>query len=149
ICVEPKEMAMPRIAAMHQPQEMRFAMAMAPSTMTRMMAMGVSQARMFASRAVAPVMNGDADWAAAISGTVSRQSIRIEHAVRRCILIGNIVELPSSLERCRALLLDAKRCRSHLGGYGITRGDAGRIGATRESVTMRMLHAGHARCVCC
>src|SRR5213082_1113802 len=36
------------------------AMAMAPSTMTRMIAMGVSQARMFVCSAVAPVRKGDA-----------------------------------------------------------------------------------------
>ena len=34
--VAPKEIAIPKIAAMHQPQEIRFAIAMAPSTMTRM-----------------------------------------------------------------------------------------------------------------
>ena len=39
---------------MHQPQEIRFAIAMAPSTMTRMTATGVSQARMFVCSAVAP-----------------------------------------------------------------------------------------------
>ena len=46
ICGAPKEIAIPKIAAMHQPQEMRFAIAMPPSTMTRMTATGVSQARM-------------------------------------------------------------------------------------------------------
>src|SRR6266446_4820588 len=60
ICGAPKEIAMPKIAATHQPQEMRFAMAMAPSTMMRMIAMGVSQARMFVCSAVAPVRKGDA-----------------------------------------------------------------------------------------
>ena len=40
IWVAPKETAMPKIAAMHQPQEIRFAIAMAPSTMTRMIATG-------------------------------------------------------------------------------------------------------------
>ena len=47
---------------MAQPHEIRFAIAMPPSTMTRMMAMGVSQARMFDWSAVAPVRNGDV-WA--------------------------------------------------------------------------------------
>ena len=50
---------MPKIAAMHQPHEIRFAMAMAPSTMTRMTATGVSQARMFVWSDVAPVMKGE------------------------------------------------------------------------------------------
>src|SRR5580704_7571795 len=45
ICGAPKEIAIPKIAAMHQPQEMRFAIAMPPKTMTRMIATGVSQAR--------------------------------------------------------------------------------------------------------
>ena len=51
---------MPKIAAIHQPQEIRFAMAMAPSTMTRITATGVSQASMLVCSAVAPVMNGEA-----------------------------------------------------------------------------------------
>jgi hypothetical protein len=52
-------MAIPKIAPIHHPHEMRFAMAMPPNTMTRMIAIGVSHARMFVSRAVAPVRNGD------------------------------------------------------------------------------------------
>ena len=48
---------------MHHPHDIRFAIAMPPSTMTRMMAMGVSQARMLVCRAVAPVMKGDVDCA--------------------------------------------------------------------------------------
>jgi hypothetical protein len=39
---------------------MRFAMAMAPRIITRMIATGVSHARIFVWSAVAPVMNGDA-----------------------------------------------------------------------------------------
>src|SRR5205823_5023850 len=62
ICGAPKEIAIPRIAAMHQPQEMRFAIAMAPRTMTRMTATGVSHARRLVSSAVAPVRKGEA-WA--------------------------------------------------------------------------------------
>jgi len=53
-------MATPRMVPMHHPQESRFAIAMAPSTITKMMAMGVSQATMLACKAVAPVINGDA-----------------------------------------------------------------------------------------
>jgi hypothetical protein len=60
ICGAPKAIAMPNMAAMHQPQEIRFAMAMAPSTMRRMIAIGVSQARILDWRAVAPVRNGEA-----------------------------------------------------------------------------------------
>src|SRR6185312_15739346 len=67
ICGAPKAMAIPRMAPIHQPQEMRFAMAMPPSTITRMIAMGVSHARMLVSRAVAPVRKGEA-WANAGSG---------------------------------------------------------------------------------
>src|SRR6266480_4254059 len=59
ICGAPKAIAIPRIAPMHQPQDMRFAIAMAPSAITRMTAIGVSQARMLVCRAVAPVMNGE------------------------------------------------------------------------------------------
>ena len=55
---------------MHQPQDMRAAMAMAPSTMTRMIAIGVSHARMLVCSAVAPVMNGEADCASARSGAL-------------------------------------------------------------------------------
>src|SRR5437763_1219333 len=64
----PKEIAIPRIAAMHQPQEMRLAIAMPPSTMTRITATGVSHARILVCRAVAPVMNGEAACARAGSG---------------------------------------------------------------------------------
>ena len=46
ICGAPKAMAMPRIAPMHHPHERRFAIAIPPSTMTRMIATGVSHARM-------------------------------------------------------------------------------------------------------
>src|SRR5271169_3162530 len=44
---------------MNQPQEARPAIARPPATMTRMMAMGVSHARMFVCREVAPVKNGE------------------------------------------------------------------------------------------
>src|SRR6202040_3167278 len=40
ICGAPKEIAIPKIAAMHQPQEIRFAIAMPPKTMTKMIATG-------------------------------------------------------------------------------------------------------------
>jgi hypothetical protein len=46
---------------------MRFAIAIAPNTMMRMIATGVSQARMFVCSAVAPVRKGDA-CASAIFG---------------------------------------------------------------------------------
>jgi hypothetical protein len=60
ICGAPKAIAIPKIAAMHHAQEIRFAIAMAPKTMTRIMATGVSQARMFVCSAFAPVKNGEA-----------------------------------------------------------------------------------------
>jgi len=60
---------------MAQPQEIRFAIAMAPSTMTRMMAMGVSQARMFDSSAVAPVRKGEV-WASTGVQTASAVCFR-------------------------------------------------------------------------
>src|SRR5580698_3481849 len=60
ICGAPKPMAIPRIAPMHQPQLIRFAIAMPPSTITRMMATGVSQASMLVCSELAPVMNGEA-----------------------------------------------------------------------------------------
>src|SRR5256885_13521250 len=66
ICGAPKAIAIPRIAPRHQPQDMRFAIAMAPSAITRMTAIGVSQARMLVCRAVAPVMNGELCASAAI-----------------------------------------------------------------------------------
>src|SRR5690349_11259369 len=60
ICGAPNAIAMPRIAPMHQPHDIRFAMAIPPNTMIRMMATGVSQARRLVCKAVAPVMKGDA-----------------------------------------------------------------------------------------
>src|SRR5258708_39831288 len=53
-------MAIPKIAPKHHPHETRFAIAMPPSTMTRMMATGVSHARMLVCKELAPVMKGDA-----------------------------------------------------------------------------------------
>src|ERR1700727_965114 len=60
ICGAPKPMAIPRIAPMHHPQLIRFAIAIPPSTITRMMATGVSQASMLVCSELAPVMNGEA-----------------------------------------------------------------------------------------
>src|ERR1700689_4224407 len=76
ICGAPKAMAMPRMAAIHQPHDMRFAMAMAPSTITRITALGVSHASMFDCRAVAPVMNGEDAWASTGSGELARSANR-------------------------------------------------------------------------
>src|ERR1022692_1545441 len=59
ICGAPKMMAIPTIAAIGQPHEMRLAIAMIPKAMTRMTAMGVAHARMFVCRALAPVRKGD------------------------------------------------------------------------------------------
>jgi hypothetical protein len=60
ICGAPNAIAIPKSAAMHHPHDMRFAIAMPPSTITRMIAIGVSQARMFVWREFAPVKKGDA-----------------------------------------------------------------------------------------
>ena len=59
ICGAPKMTAMPSIAPMGQPQEIRLVMAMSPSTITRMTAIGVAQARILVCSDVAPVMNGE------------------------------------------------------------------------------------------
>src|SRR5580704_16912316 len=53
-------MAIPRIANRQYPHDIRFAIAMPPSTMTKIIATGVSQARIFVCRELAPVMNGEA-----------------------------------------------------------------------------------------
>src|SRR5258707_1479659 len=53
-------MAIPKIAPIHHPHDIRFAMAMPPSTITRMMATGVSHARMLVCKELAPVMKGEA-----------------------------------------------------------------------------------------
>jgi len=60
ICGAPNAIAIPKIAPIAQPHEIRFAIAKAPSAMTKITAIGVSHAKMFACRAVAPVKNGDA-----------------------------------------------------------------------------------------
>jgi hypothetical protein len=59
---------------MHHPHDIRFAIAIPPSTITRMMATGVSQASMFVCSDVAPVMNGDV-CASANSGIKYQQAI--------------------------------------------------------------------------
>src|ERR1017187_9725944 len=59
-----------RISVLPQFSTMRFAMAIAPSAMTRITAIGVSHARILVCNAIAPVMNGE-DWAEASSGSVS------------------------------------------------------------------------------
>src|SRR5437764_5372892 len=103
ICCAPKAIAIPRIAPRHQPQDIRLAIAMAPSAITRMMAIGVSQARRLVCRAVAPVRNGElcasagigaqatSAAAAARQGSVGRMqarymaaSLRLAHAARAC-----------------------------------------------------------------
>src|SRR4029077_16874950 len=72
ICGAPKAIAMPKIAARHHPQDTRFAIASAPSTITRIIAIGVSQAMMLLCSAVAPVMKGEpCACAAARTGTAS------------------------------------------------------------------------------
>ena len=60
ICGAPNAIAIPMIAPMHQPQDIRLAIAMPPNTMMRMTATGVSQARMLVCSELAPVKNGEA-----------------------------------------------------------------------------------------
>src|ERR1700693_2596253 len=50
---------MPRIAPIHQPQDIRFAIAIPPRTMIKITAIGVSHAMMLLCRAVAPVRKGE------------------------------------------------------------------------------------------
>src|SRR4029077_17296884 len=71
ICGAQKAIAMPKIAARHHPQDTRFAMAIAPSTITRITAVGGSRAMIWACSAVAPVMKGEPCCAAARTGTAS------------------------------------------------------------------------------
>src|SRR3984893_18178578 len=89
ICGAPNAIAIPRIAPMHHPHDIRFAIAMAPSTITRMTAMGVSHARMFVCSAVAPVMNGEL-WACASSGAQARSA---PAAARRCAVLTEAVSI--------------------------------------------------------
>src|SRR6266446_1756250 len=89
ICGAPKAIAIPRIAPRHHPQDRRLAIAMAPSTITRMTAMGVNHARMFVCSAVAPVMNGEL-WACASSGAQAR---RAPAAARRCAVVTEAVSI--------------------------------------------------------
>src|SRR6266404_1419489 len=53
-------MATTKIAARQQTHDIRFAIAMPPNTMIKMMATGVSHARILVCSEVAPVRNGDA-----------------------------------------------------------------------------------------
>src|SRR6202044_3969475 len=82
ICGAPKPIAIPKIAPIHHPQDIRFAIAIPPRTITRMMATGVNQARRLVCNAVAPVMNGEA-WAIARSGVAVRMMVN-NSGSRRC-----------------------------------------------------------------
>jgi hypothetical protein len=66
-------MAMPKIAPIHHAHDIRFAIAIPPSAMMRMIATGVSHAKMFVCRDVAPVINGEEDCAIAIRGGPMKQ----------------------------------------------------------------------------
>ena len=59
ICGAPKAIAMPTMAPIHQPHDIRLAIAIPPNTITKIMAIGVSHARMLVCRAFAPVRNGE------------------------------------------------------------------------------------------
>src|SRR5262249_55925595 len=70
----PNAIAIPKMAPIHHPQEIRLAIAMPPSTMTRMIATGVSHSRMFSWREVTPVRNGDA-WANTSPGVLAASTV--------------------------------------------------------------------------
>jgi len=55
----PNTTAIPTIAAIGHPQEIRLAMAIIPSAITKMTAMGVAHARMLVCSELAPVKKGD------------------------------------------------------------------------------------------
>jgi hypothetical protein len=67
ICGAPNPIAIPSTAPNAHPQLIRFAIARPPSTMTKIIATGVSQASKFVCSALAPVRKGEA-WANAMSG---------------------------------------------------------------------------------
>src|SRR5579872_7497614 len=83
ICGAPKAIAMPKIAPRHHPQLIRPAIAIAPSPMTRMIAIGVSQARMLVCRAVAPVIKGEAACANTRAGAEASRRNRAPRQGRR------------------------------------------------------------------
>src|ERR1700733_4039449 len=60
ICGAPNAIAIPKIAPRHHPHDIRFAIAMPPRTMIKMIAIGVSHAKTFVCSALAPVMKGEA-----------------------------------------------------------------------------------------
>src|SRR6266513_2737962 len=105
ICGAPKAIAIPRIAPIHQPQDMRFAIAMAPSAITRMTAIGVSQARMLVCRAVAPVMNGELCASAAIGEEPTSNAAR-EHQ-------GSVQRIDAKCMAASLRLAHAARARGH------------------------------------
>jgi hypothetical protein len=87
ICGAPNEIAIPKIAAIHHPQEIRFAIAIPPNTMTKMTATGVSQVRMLLWSAVAPVEKGDV----CASTSAGMHSIMTTAMHRRIDLLSNLV----------------------------------------------------------
>src|ERR1700685_4769445 len=96
-------MAMPKIAARHQPHDMRFRIAMAPSAMTRITAIGVSQARMLVCRAVAPVINGEpAACASASSGIIAGTAIAQPCVRRSCGVSCACIAAALALRRAHA-----------------------------------------------
>src|ERR1700729_1424779 len=98
ICGAPKAIAMPIIAPIHQPQEIRFAIAMPPKTMMRITATGVSHARMFDCREFAPVKNGEA-CASANCGSSNAAASATMRAVGRQLF--KIPSIPDSLKILR------------------------------------------------
>src|SRR3984893_1846306 len=94
-----------RINVLPQFSTIRFAIAMAPSTITRMTAMGVNQARMFVCSAVAPVMNGEL-WACASSGAQARSA---PAAARRCAVVTEAVSITCMVGLLAVALADPLR----------------------------------------
>src|SRR6266513_176321 len=105
ICGAPKAIAIPRIAPIHQPQDMRFAIAMAPSAITRMTAIGVSQARMLVCRAVAPVMNGELCASAGIGEEPTSNAARAHQ--------GSVERIDAKRMAASLRLAHAARARGH------------------------------------
>jgi hypothetical protein len=74
---------------MHHPHDIRAAIAIAPSTMTRMIAIGVSHARMLDCNAVAPVMNGELELCASASPGMAETHVATATGKPRLALPGS------------------------------------------------------------
>jgi hypothetical protein len=84
---------------MHHPQDIRLAIAMPPSTMMRMMATGVSHARMLVWSELAPVKKGDACPKASSGKAIAAQNAMIAIITRPQDLEESIIRPCSSSSR--------------------------------------------------